>query len=220
VIRPGEPWGRPSTAAPDVVCHGDDAALAEVAAAHPGALVQLVATPRSDLARAIGLHEAPADGAPDIRTEVALDTIRDASGTVAVNAVVLGTPPDRIRAFHRRRPVTVVVDGTERFGGRATTIVVASGQYLRGLDLVPRSHPGDGILEIQVYALSPGERAAMRRRLHGGTHLPHPRILAWRGRSVRVQAVHPLRIERDGHPAGRAPTWSAEVEPAAIRLLV
>jgi putative lipid kinase YegS-like protein len=223
VIRPGRPWGHATTSPPDVVCRGDDAALAGAVRAHPGALLQLVANEESDLARAVGLrvtddgdaHEAKAGG-----TELTLDAIRDDAGGLAVNAVIVGPSPDRLRAFHRARWVRVTIDGRVRYTGPATTVVVASGQYLRGSDLVPRSHPGDGILEIQAYALGPAQRAGMRRRLGSGTHLPHPGIRTWRGRSVHVEARRALRIERDRHPGGRTRSFTAEVDPASFRLLV
>ena len=66
--------------------------------------------------------------------------------------------------------------------------MVASGQYLRGADLVPRGHPGDGRVEVQVYAVRRGERAAMRSRLPQGVHLPHPDITQTSGRQVEIRA--------------------------------
>ena len=41
----------------------------------------------------------------------------------------------------------------EWFSERATTVVVLVGQYLRGADVSPRGHPGDGAAEVQVYAM-------------------------------------------------------------------
>ena len=62
--------------------------------------------------------------------------------------------------------------------------MVASGQYLRGIDVVPRGHPGDGRVEVQVYAVAAGERAGVRARLPQGVHLPHPDITQTTGRRV------------------------------------
>ena len=47
----------------------------------------------------------------------------------------------------------IEVDGQPWFAGSATTVVIANGQFLRGADIVPRGHPGDGRLEVQVYEL-------------------------------------------------------------------
>jgi diacylglycerol kinase family enzyme len=99
-------------------------------------------------------------------------------------------------------------------------VVVANGQYLDGSDVVPRGHPGDGRLEVQVYALAPGERRAMRRRLASGTHLPHPRIATGSGRRIDVVVEPPTGAEVDGVPVPPRSRWGVEVVPEALRLLV
>ena len=97
----------------------------------------------------------------------------------------------------------VVIDTRVVHDGAALAVVVASGQYLRGNDVVPRGHPGDGRAEVQVYSLTRGERAAMRERLPLGVHLPHPRIRTASGRRVEVQAMgSPRPVEVDGVAVG------------------
>ncbi len=91
-----------------------------------------------------------------------------------MNGVIVGTPPRRVRMTTPSARVTVTVNGREVATGRATTVVIANGQFFDGLDVVPRGHPGDGRLEVQVYALRRGERGAMRSRLPLGVHLPAP----------------------------------------------
>lgn len=216
-VRKGEPWGRPASGPAATEVEGSDAELAVVAAARPGARVVFRPTPGSDLARAIGLHD-PGSAA----LEVPIDGLRlDQRPEIAVNAVVLGTPPDRMRWWNRSFRIGVTVDGRERFEGRAVAVVIASGQYLRGLDVVPRGHPGDGRAEVQIYEPTRAERAAMRRRLPQGTHVPHPRIheLAGRRVEVRVQA-RPAPLEADGEPRGRVRGLSVEVLPEVLWLLV
>lgn len=216
-IRKGEPWGRAASGPVDTEVAGGDAELAAVAAAQPGARVAFRPTPSSDLARAIGLHDAGLAA-----LEVPIDGLRlDHRPEIAVNAVVLGTPPDRMRWWDRSLRVRVTVDDRERFGGRAVAVVIASGQYLRGLDLVPRGHPGDGRAEIQVYELGRSERRAMRRRLPQGAHVPHPRIQELTGRRVEVRIHgHPAPLEADGKPWGQVRGLSVEVRPAAIWVLI
>jgi hypothetical protein len=179
-------------------------------------------SPRSDSARALGLGTAGGG-----TTEVAIDALAvesDGSSVTAVNAVnavVLGPPPDRLRWTARASDITVQVDGRPWFRGRATTVVVASGQFLRGADIVPRGHPGDGWAEVQVYGLTRRGRRPMRRRLPTGTHLPHPDIRVGRARRVDVDvAGWGRRLEIDGRPRGRAARLSVTLVPAAIRLLV
>jgi len=215
VIRPGEPWGTPATGAPDARGAGDDTDLARLVAAHPGARLRFDPDDRCDLARAVGLTAAT-PGA----YEVPIDALDLADWGLAVNLVVFGPAPDRLRAWHHRRPVTVTVDGRVRFDAAATTVVVANGQFLRGADLVPRGHPGDGRLEVQVYAVPPATRAELRRRVPGGGHLPHPQITTAAGRVIDVRWRRPVPLEIDGRPAPPAEHLEVRVVPGAFRLLV
>jgi hypothetical protein len=218
VIKPGEEWGTPTTAAPDLEVRGDDADLARAAARQPGALIRFRPTGGSDLARVVGAQTTGSES-----VEVRLDALRVADYGLACNMVVLGMPPDRLRPFSRRRSVTVTVDGAEWFSGRATTVVVATGEFRNGLDLVPRGHPGDGRVEVQVYSLAPAERAGMRARLAGGTHRPHPRIAQRTGQKVDVRWTRRRSrrpIELDGRGRGGTGRATIEVVAGAYRLLV
>jgi putative lipid kinase YegS-like protein len=218
-LRHGEPWGRAATGPPDDEVTGDDADLAAFATRHPGALVRFRPSAGSDLARALGIK--PDDAGT---TEVAIDTLTLAPGLDAVsvvNAVVLGPPPDRLRWPARAVDVTVRLDGRPWFSGRATTVVVANGQFLRRADVVPRGHPGDGWAEVQVYALARRERRGMRRRLATGTHVPHPRVLGSRARRIEIEvARRRLPLEVDGRRRGGTDRLAVTLVPASIRLLV
>jgi hypothetical protein len=218
VIRPGEPWGSPASAPADLEVGGDDAALAAAVAAAPGALVAFRPGPGSDLARAVGLR--PGSEATVPATELPIDALRIAGDGLACNAVVLGEPPDRLRWASAARSLEVDVDGHPWFAGAATSVVIANGQFLREADLVPRGHPGDGRLEVQVYELRRRERRAMRRRLATGAHVPHPRIRSRTARRVEVRARNVWALEVDGVRAQPVRQLAAEVVPAAFRLLV
>lgn len=220
MIKPGEEWGTPTDATADVEIRGDDAALAAIV--EPGTPTPLVRfhPVGSDLARAVGVTESGPDGSSNRGIELPIDAMTTDLG-IAMNSVVVGTAPSRLRAHHRRRPVTVIVDGRTLFEGPATTVVVANGQFLDGVDLVPRGHPGDGRLEVQVYALTPGERRPMRQRLPAGDHLPHPRIVCSSGRTIEISS--PRRawpVTRDRRSAEAARLITVAVLPGAIRLLI
>jgi len=226
VIRPGEPWGSPTSSSPDIEVTGGDAALARAVAAAPGALVRFVPDAESDVARAVGLRPAaPAVGAA-AHIELPMDALsvstsdRAAGPTLACNACIFGTPPDRLRWSSPAFDLAVEVDGRTWFSGRATTLVVAIGQFVRGLDLVPRGHPGDGKAEIQVYELARGERRLLRRRLAAGTHLPHPRIRSRSAAGLEVRAGRILAFEVDGEPCPPAAGAALAVVPGAYRLLI
>ncbi len=216
-MKPGDEWGSPTTASPDLeIAGGDPALAAALVEAGPDPLVWFRPT-GSELARAVGLT------GPDASVRgiaVPMDRLDTGCGP-AVNAVVLGIPPARLRRTDRRSPVRVLVDDRELYSGPATTLVVAVGQFLDGVDVVPRGHPGDGRLEVQVYALAPGERAGMRARLPRGTHLPHPGIPTATGRHVRIDGTRrPWPVLLDGVPADPVRDLAVDLVPGAYRLLV
>ena len=225
-IRPGQPWGAEVPGPADLEVAGGDGTLAAVLArglADP--LVRFAATPGSDLARAIGLVA----GAPPSGLALPLDALdvtvggapeRPAGRLVPVNSVVVGVAPDRLRHWHHPVGMTVEIDGAPLEAGAATTLVVMNGQYLRGLDVSPRGHPGDAVAEAQLYALPPGARRAMRARLATGAHLPHPAITVRRAHRVVVRAARPVVLEIDGASAGRITDLTVDLRPAAYRLLV
>jgi hypothetical protein len=218
VIEKGRPWERPAAGPAEWHVEGDDATLAAAVRDHPGARVGFRPDPSSDLARALGLHAA---GGAEL--ELPLDALRataDDRELFAVNMVVVGTAPDRTRWFTRDAPLRVVVDGRVVHDGRATGVVVASGQYLRGHDLVPRGHPGDGRAEVQVHAVARAQRAGVRQRLPQGVHLPHPDITQAVGRRVEVVAERPVGLEVDGVPVPPAGRVVVEVVPEAFLVVV
>jgi diacylglycerol kinase family enzyme len=135
--------------------------------------------------------------------------------------VVVGTPPDRTGWFTRAPALRVRVDDRVVHDARATSVVAASGQYLRGNDLVPRGHPGDGRAEVQVYAVSRGQRAGVRDRLPQGVHVPHPDITQTSGRRVEVLADgRPVALEVDGVAVPAARRVVVEVAPEAFLIVI
>ena len=221
-LRPGQSWGTEASGPPDLEVSGSDRVLAEVlgrGVADP--LVSFSAAPDSDLARALGLVAGAASTGLALPLDVlAIRTGDSPAETVGVNNVVVGVPPDRLKAWHRPAGLSVEIDGVVLDAAKATSLVVMNGQYLRGLDLSPRGHPGDGVAEAQLYALPPGARRAMRARLTTGAHLPHPAISTRRARRVVVRASRPVALEVDGNAAGQITALEIALRPAAYRLLV
>jgi diacylglycerol kinase family enzyme len=222
MIKPGEEWGRPTTAAPDLEVAGGDADLAAAVAANPGALVRFRPDSTSDFAGAVGLGVAePGRGlVAQQGTEVTLDLLRLDADRAAVNMLVLGTPPDSSRRFVRRFGASVRVDERTVFLGPCTAVVIAIGQFRRGLDLVPRGHPGDGRAEVQIYAVPGRDRRALRARLATGTHVPHPDITQRSGARVTLTTDRRVPLEIDGRAAATADALDVEVVPNAYRLLL
>ena len=221
-LRPGQPWGTEASGPPDLEVTGGDRMLATVLGRGlTDPLVRFAAAPDSDLARAVGLVA----GAASSGLALPFDALAIVAGgalseTVAVNSVVVGVAPDRLRAWHRPAGLSVEIDGVPVDAASATSLVVMNGQYLRGLDLSPRGHPGDGVAEAQLYALPPGARRAMRTRLATGAHLPHPAITIRRAHRIVVQASRPVSLEVDAAAGGQVSLLEITVRPAAYRLLV
>lgn len=220
MIKPGDAWGVPTTAAPDAEIRGSDAELAAmITPGGPPRLIRFLPV-GSDLAASVGLAEAGPSPSEARGIELSIDAITTPLG-LAINSVVVGVSPTRLRAHQRSGAVRVMVDERELFSGTATTVVVANGQFLEGADLVPRGHPGDGRLEVQVYALTPSERRPMRRRLATGTHVPHPRIVSTSGRTIEISGLErPWTVRRDRLPDQEARTLALTVLPHAVRLLI
>jgi hypothetical protein len=217
VIRPGQEWGTPARGAPDIEVTGGDPDLAVAVAERPGVLVRFRPDSSSDLAGAVGL---PATTAAQHELEVALDLLRVDEAVAAVNMVVLGTPPDRIGRLTRRFGADVRVDDRPVFHGPCTTVVVAIGQFLRGLDVVPRGHPGDGRAEVQVYAVPTRDRAGLRTRLATGTHVPHPGVTQRTGVRVSVSTGRAVTLEVDGRERTASDRLDLVVDPGAYRILL
>jgi diacylglycerol kinase family enzyme len=219
MIDKGVPWERPSTGPAEWPVEGDDATLAAAVRDRPGARVEFRPGPGSDLARALGLHQ-PGAGT----FELGMDALRieaDGREHFAVNMLVVGVPPDR--ATWRTAAPALRVRVAERVvhDGHATAVVVASGQYLRGADLVPRGHPGDGRAEVQVYAVARGQRAGVRARLPQGVHVPHPDITQTTGRRVEIRADRGhLPLEIDGVRVPPAALVTVDVVPEAFVLVL
>jgi hypothetical protein len=216
-LRPGDEWGRETTRSADLDVSGDDADLAAAVAAAPeGVLIRFRPSRGSDLARALGLR---AGGSPTGR-EVPMDALAVTGAGLAVNAVVWGVPVHQLRPWHRRRPLELAVDGGAPSVVVASTAVVLVGEHVRGFDISPRGHPGDGVGELQAYALDPGQRRAMVARLGSGTHLPHPQITTRRMRRVSLRSKVPLPLEVDGRSLPPQPNLEIELLPGRYSLLI
>jgi hypothetical protein len=223
VIRKGEPWGHPADGPAEVVVTGNDAALAATVLERPHARIEFRPAPDSDFARAVGIAGESATPRATV-TEVSCDLLRvdTVTGALgAVNMVVVGVAPDRQRWTTRRVRLRVTVDGRTVHDGDATAVVIGNGQFLRGGDVIPRGHPGDGRAEVHVYALARSERRAMRARLPQGEQVPHPRIMTTSGRAILVESPGPpVPIEVDGVALEPATAVRIDVMPEAFSLLL
>ena len=98
--------------------------------------------------------------------------------------------------------------------------IAANGAHLGRWNLAPRAHPGDGLLDLLDSDLSFRQRLKARRRLHSGTHLPHPGITYTRQPAGQVSFGHPMPVYLDSEPVGAHRIISVRVEPAVLRLVL
>lgn len=82
----------------------------------------------------------------------------------------------------------------------------ASGGFVRGRDVLPRSHPNDGIVDVLHVssAMSLRQRIAAIRRTRWGTHVPHPELEILRGPQVEWSTSSPESLYVDGRKVGDA----------------
>ena len=105
---------------------------------------------------------------------------------------------------------------------RGRVVGVMNAQHLGAWDVAPRAHPDDGLLDVVDVAasMSRRERWQARRRLHSGTHVPHPAIDVERVAAWQTTFDPPLHVWLDGTAMGEVRSLSVRVEPDALLLVV
>lgn len=99
-------------------------------------------------------------------------------------------------------------------------VAVMNAEWLDDWDVAPKSHPGDGWLDVTEAALSWPERQKVRDRLPTGTHLPHPDLRTSRVRQAEFEFERPRRLYLDRLPFPRVRRLEVRVEPASLTVLV
>ncbi len=96
--------------------------------------------------------------------------------------------------------------GEKEFEGPGREVVVGNCQYTAGGQRVsPRSWPSDGLLDVLVMTGPRSDSFTMLPVIYRGEHVPHANITELKGRTVRVEADRPLRVEAGGRPLGTTP---------------
>lgn len=93
----------------------------------------------------------------------------------------------------------------------------SSGGFIDGRELLPRSHPNDGLVDVMHIsaAMNVRQRVVARRRLRWGSHLPHPDLQVHRATAVTWHVDRPARLIIDGTVVGRAADVTVTVIPDA-----
>lgn len=128
--------------------------------------------------------------------------------------------------------VSVVADGQQRWfvahlvarrsWWRGELVAAMNAQHLGDWDVVPRSHPNDGRIDVLRVdaAMSLGDRwRARTRAVHAG-HVPHPAIEIRSVSATVLEFQRPLRLWLDGRPWTTAASVELTVEPDALVVCV
>ena len=119
----------------------------------------------------------------------------------------------------RAAAVRLDADGQYR-AWRAFNVVVANCRfYGGGMQISPKSDPGDGLLDILVMTGPKSDSFTTLPKVYKGAHLPHRNIAELRAARLSVEADPNFPVEADGEVLGTTPA-SFGVIPGAIRLKV
>ncbi|MDG1876362.1 MAG: diacylglycerol kinase family protein [Acidimicrobiales bacterium] len=116
------------------------------------------------------------------------------------------------------RSLRLDIDG-EVITHAATMLAVANTAWFGGgMHIAPDADPTDGYLDITVVA-DVGRLELLRffSRVFNGTHMSHPKVHGYRGRSVRVATDEPLVLWGDGEFLGPTPC-TIESVPGALQI--
>lgn len=103
---------------------------------------------------------------------------------------------------------------------RGPIVAAMNAEYLGDWDVAPRSHPGDGRLDLFEAEPSVGDRWKARSRLRTGTHVPHPAIRARRVKAVQLDLAPGTKVWLDGECVGSARALSIRCVPDALTVVV
>jgi hypothetical protein len=199
MITPGSAYGTPSDLPEDAVVVSSDHEAASVLAearSSGNALPQLVLR-GGDLYRTLG--------------GVSPDQTKDRTQPRIMVPVDLGI----VRTDdHEFLFVAHAVFRSSLWHGRFEILMNA--QWCGELDLGPRSHPGDGLLDITTGSLALRQRLQVRTRARSGSHLPHPSLSTRRASSHEVETGHRTAMFLDGVRRAPCSHASVHIEPDAF----
>ena len=203
-IAKGEDWGEPGRlpdGAPIFSADGQVSRAVEMARGH-GIEQPTFGLTGGDLWRTLG---APPGGVDRLRNGPATRVVVDVGWMVFDDREIE-------HAF-----VAHCVARTRLWG---EALAVMNAEWLKQWDVAPKSHPGDGWLDVTDANLSWSERHKVRKRLPTGTHLPHPGLTISRVRQAEFEFEHRRRLYLDGAPFPRIRRLKFRLQPASLTVLV
>jgi hypothetical protein len=99
-------------------------------------------------------------------------------------------------------------------------IAVMNAAWLGPLNLGPKAHPNDGLLDVSEGTLTFGQLLLARGRARTGTHVPHPSIATRRVPAAQLHVPSPIPVWLDGARVGAFRDISVRVDPDAVTVVV
>jgi len=129
----------------------------------------------------------------------------DRRGWQAGRAGYLLTTLSELRRYANRR-VELVIDGA-RSVHEVLLVAIANGAYYGGgMRIAPWARPDDGLLDVCVVG-DISRMTALRQlpNLYRGTHVRHPQVSTYTGRTVELDGEPATLVHLDGEPFGGLP---------------
>lgn len=169
---------------------------------------------------AASLGGAPAHRGPTIRLTGG-DLFRSLGSPVVHDGTVRVVPVDALVVTHDDETMLAVAHVVVRRAfWRGEVLVAMNATHVGALDLGPRAHPNDGLMDVTEGSLGPRERLAARRRARSGAHVPHPQLRTSRVRQLNRTFVERAPIRCDGRQVGVTRSLQVEVLPDAFQVAI
>ncbi len=126
-----------------------------------------------------------------------------------------------VTLFHyRNKRIRIGLDDRSPFETKASSIVIANGQYFGGgMWVAPPARMDDGVLEVVVVGdVSRMEVLTNTRRLYRGTLSDHPKVQVFSAQTISLESEEEVFIDMDGDLVGRLPV-RFELLPKKIKIL-
>lgn len=203
-IDKGAAWGSVAMTPFDLVVAPDESALARAVANGS----RHIALRAGNLLRAIGNPGVPMPGGPSLQLpcDVLHARLDDGEPVTVVSSVLIGS------LLH-------------------PCVWVTTGGFVGRLNVAPRAHPNDGLVDALEFTdpVSVRQLLSIRTRMRVGDHLPHPALhmhrdatYVWPDNAARKSfgAARRSAVTMDGRHYGRARTVHITVKPDAFMLCV